>query len=98
MRFALVAVLLGSCASAPHETAWPAPHTREADGGESLAPHEARGATASKATEDDKPVAVTAVVTVPDAAAKVTPAAASPAAAATEEILQAEELVIEIDD
>lgn len=98
MRFALLAMLLGACASASHAPAWPKPHEAAIDGGESLAPHEARGVAVGKAAEDDKPAAPTAVATVPDAAAKATPAVASPAAAATEEMLQTEEIIIEIDD
>ncbi|CAN5426139.1 hypothetical protein BH11MYX1_BH11MYX1_24380 [soil metagenome] len=97
MRFTLLAALLCSCAGSSHAAAWPKAHERQVDGGESLAPHEARVVTASKAADDDKPAAPAAVTTTP-AATEAKPAAATPPAATSEEPIQAEEIIIEIDD
>ena len=101
MRFALVAVLVSACARTPHEPAWPAPHARDADGGESLAPHEARVvAVVSKGggAEDDKPVGPAATASPAATATTATAAAVTPPAAASDETIQTEEIIIEIDD
>ena len=100
MRFALLAVLLGACAGSSHEAAWPKGHTSETDGGESLAPHEAKVVVAATKADDDKPaaVAVTATPAVTTAEPASPGAAAVKPAAATEEVIQSEEIIIEIDD
>jgi hypothetical protein len=99
MRFALLAVLVAGCAGSSHEAAWPKGHTAETDGGESLAPHEARMVATAKPVDDDKPATPAAATAVPVATAtEATPDAVTPAAAAAEEVIQSEEIVIEIDD
>jgi len=98
MRFALLAVLLGACAGSSHEAAWPKGHTSETDGGESLAPHEAKVVVAATKADDEKPAAVAVTATPAATAINATPAAVTAPAAATEEVIQSEEIIIEIDD
>jgi hypothetical protein len=98
MRFALVLVLgacVGGSGTAPN---WPKQHEHDTDGGESLAPHVAAAtAVAAAASVEDKPA--DAVVTPAAVPAAATPAVTTPAATTpTEEPIQTEEIVIEIDD
>jgi hypothetical protein len=79
--------------------AWPRPGSRDADGGESLAPRAAARAIAAIVEDDrsaeraaaDRPAAAP----VPAASAGAAPAAATPA---QDEPLPSEEIVIEVDD
>lgn len=104
----MLVLALATCSMAcsgrgPAGPAWPKPATRDADGGESLAPRAAARAIAAR-VEDDRP-AEHAVADKP-AAAPVPAASAAPAvsaapAAATpaqDEPLPTEEIVIEVDD
>ena len=97
--FALV-LLLAACGGSSREPAWPKQHVSENDGGESLAPHGSRSAAvAITSTGDDEAKPATAAIEAkPAATADATPAAAVPAAPATEEVLQTEEIVIEVDE
>jgi hypothetical protein len=96
----LVIALLGCSHPRPTGPAWPELHARETDGGESLAPRAAARAIAA-AGEDDH-AADRAAGDKP--AAPATPASAPPEKPAagtvtvTEEPLNAEDLVIEVDD
>lgn len=105
IALALVPACGGSRARGP---AWPEPHAREADGGESLAPRQ-KGAVAAIEAAADAPSSVAD----PDAPAELDAGAEEPSLApATRpdlpaadapaddelEILEAEELVIEIED
>ena len=69
------------------------------EGGESLAPHEARvvAAVSKGGAEDDKPIGPPATAVTQPAAPAVT-SAVTPPAAASEETIQSEEIIIEIDD
>jgi len=104
----LVGVLAGTLAACggSHERgpAWPKLHASEPDGGESLAPRQPGSVAAIEEAEDATP-SVSAAAPAP--AAAITPAAA-PAArsdrpseappAREPDVLQAEEIIIEIDD
>jgi hypothetical protein len=98
LLLALAACSMACSGHGPAGPAWPKPATRDADGGESLAPRAAARAIAAIAEEDrpaeraaaDKPAAA------PVPAVGAAPAAA--AAAAQDEPLPAEEIVIEVDD
>jgi len=100
MRRALVLVVLTACAGASsHEPAWPKQHVSENDGGESLAPRQAHQVAAISKDEDvdAKPASVTPAA----APAAATTDAATPAATpapATDETINTEEIIIEIDD
>jgi hypothetical protein len=93
----LAAGLCGCSASASARPAWPKPHPRDSDGGESLAPRAAPRAVAAAAVEDDR--AVERVADRPSDIAPVLPASVSPAPAAPaeEEPITAEDIVIEVD-
>jgi hypothetical protein len=94
MRF--VALLLIAGCGHPSGPAWPKQHASDDDGGESLAPRAA--AISIAALQDDKP-AVAAVVAAPAAAAEAAPAVVAPAVTTpTDETLQTEEIIIEIDE
>ncbi|HEX7699099.1 MAG TPA: hypothetical protein VF403_00170 [Kofleriaceae bacterium] len=97
MRFAVVLVL-GACVGGSSATPkWPKQHLSEVDGGESLAPHVAAAQAIAAVTEDVKPAA-TAVVT-PATVPTTTPVVTTPAVTApTDETIQTEEIIIEIDD
>ncbi|MFT3696617.1 MAG: hypothetical protein QM831_25985 [Kofleriaceae bacterium] len=100
MRYLALVLLLG-CGAGSREPAWPKQHDPEADGGESLAPHGARSSSvAAVADDDDKPAeaAPAVVVAKPAAATEATPAAVTPAATPTDDTLQGEEIIIEVDD
>jgi len=81
--------------------AWPKQHARDTDGGESLAPHEARAVAAVEASPDDKSSATADTDTKP--AKATTPGTpigppATPSTPPTEEVpVQTEEVIIEID-
>jgi hypothetical protein len=102
MRWMFLLALAGSMACSvlgPAGPAWPKSASREADGGESLAPRAAARAIAA-IVEDDRPAEHAAVAT-PSAAPS--PAASAAAAApatppAQDEPLPSEEIVIEVDD
>ena len=104
MRRALVLVVASACAgSAAHGPAWPKQHVSENDGGESLAPHQSHQVAELGLSKDDddegKPAAV-APAAGSGAAATVTatPAAATTTPAPTDETINTEEIIIEIDD
>ena len=98
MRLALVIVVLAGCHARDHGPTWPTRADRGTDGGESLAPHQARSVTV--AADDDeaivdakptaeKPSAPTATVDAPKAPT-TTPT--------TEDSLFGEDITIEVDD
>lgn len=97
MRFAVVLVL-GACVGGSSATPkWPKQHLSEVDGGESLAPHVAAAQAIAAVTEDVKPAA--AVVVTPTTVPTTTPVVTTPAVTApTDETIQTEEIIIEIDD
>jgi hypothetical protein len=101
MRVVLLVVLLG-CAHS-HDPAWPKPSATDKDGGESIAPREARAVTAVEASPDETPSAEAAEATpakpAPSAGTPITPVAAPAAAtpSGAEDPLTTEEIVIEID-
>lgn len=92
-------VLLGACVgSSSTSPKWPKQHESETDGGESLAPHVAAAEAVAAVTEDVKPADAT-VVTPAVAPAATTPAVTTPAVTTpTDEPIQTEEIIIEIDD
>ena len=104
MRGGLLLIALLGC-SRPGSTgpAWPKPHAHDSDGGESLAPRAAARAIAS-AVEDDRPADRATGDKATAAPAAATPAAAAdkpagtPSVTVTEEPLNAEEMVIEVED
>jgi len=100
MRRALVLVFLTGCAgSAGNGPAWPKAHDAEADGGESLAPHTAKAvATIGVGVDLDeaKPaVAAPAATSAGTAEGSAAPAVTTPA---TDEVINTEEIIIEIDE
>jgi hypothetical protein len=104
MRRALVLLFMVGCAgSSAHGPVWPKQHVSENDGGESLAPHVSSQVAAIGITKDDddegKPAAVTPTAG-PAAAATptATPAATTPTQTPTDETINTEEIIIEIDD
>lgn len=101
MRRALVLVVLFGCAGASsHEPAWPKPHVSDNDGGESLAPHQAHQVAAVSKDDDAeaKPAAPAAEGTAPKTPEAATPAVTAPNQAPTDETINTEEIIIEIDD
>jgi hypothetical protein len=106
MRGGLLVIALLACSHpGPTGPTWPKTHTRDADGGESLAPRAAARAITA-AVEDDRPAdrAAGEKAAVAAPAGTVTPGATAekpattPSVTVTEEPLTAEEMVIEIDD
>jgi hypothetical protein len=102
MRRALVLVFVLGCAgSSAHGPAWPKQHDKQADGGESLAPHVSSQVAAIGITKDDddegKPAAVTPAPAAA-AAATATPAVTPPTQTPADETINTEEIIIEIDD
>jgi len=103
-RGLLVIALLGCSHPQPTGPAWPKAHARESDGGESLAPRAAARAIAAAVEDDhaadraagDKPAAASATATPSGAPSTDKPAAGT--VTVTEEPLNAEDLVIEVDD
>jgi hypothetical protein len=104
MRRALVLVVVSACAgSAAHGPAWPKPHVSENDGGESLAPHQAHSVAEIGLAKDDDDEGKPAVVTptagsAAAATGTVTPAVTTPTQTPTDETINTEEIIIEIDD
>ena len=97
MRLGLLVFALAACSSsASAKPAWPKTRPRDVDGGESLAPRAAARAVAAVADEDKPAVAPTATAGAPAPVDK--PAAATPAAPATDEPIITEEIVIEVED
>jgi len=103
MRRALVLVVVLGCAgSRAQGPAWPKQHVADNDGGESIAPHQSRQVAAiglDKDDDDAKPAAVTpseGVAAKPAEAA--TPAATATTQTPTDETINTEEIIIEIDD
>jgi hypothetical protein len=100
LLLALAACSMACSGRGPAGPVWPKPASREADGGESLAPRAAARAIAA-IVEEDRPAeraatAVPAAAPVPAASAgAAAPAAAAPA---QDEPLPTEEIVIEVDD
>jgi hypothetical protein len=97
MRFAVV-LLLGACIGGSSTTPkWPKQHVSDVDGGESLAPHVAAAQAVAAVTDDVKP-ADTAIVTPAVTPATTTPAVTTPVVTPTDETIQTEEIIIEIDE
>jgi hypothetical protein len=97
VRFAVVLVL-GACVGGSSATPkWPKQHVSDVDGGESLAPHVAAAQAIAAVTEDVKPAAA-AVVTPAVTPTATTPAVTTPAVTPTDETIQTEEIIIEIDE
>ncbi|MBL0219975.1 MAG: hypothetical protein IPQ07_39675 [Myxococcales bacterium] len=98
----VVCVLTAACGASPRgNPAWPKMADKEADGGESIAPHP--GATsivaATDTDDDDDDIKVVAAPTAatPAAAAAAAPAV-TPTVTAPEDTITIEEITIEIDD
>jgi hypothetical protein len=104
MRRALVLVVASACAgSAAHGPAWPKQHVAENDGGESLAPHQSHQVAEIGLTKDDDDEGKPATATTAAGSAAATTVTAAPAATTTtqtptDETINTEEIVIEIDD
>jgi hypothetical protein len=105
MRSGLLVILLAACSSsATAAPAWPKPHAAEADGGESIAPRAvARTVAAAGDADDDATEAsgerpAASPSSPAGAGTAERPAAAAPAAAAPDEPINGEEIVIEIED
>lgn len=104
MRRALVLVMVSACAgSSSHAPAWPKQHVSENDGGESLAPHQSHQVAEIGLTKDDddegKPAAVTPTAgSAAAATVTATPAATTTTQTPTDETINTEEIIIEIDD
>jgi len=91
-------IFLTACAPKDRGPAWPQRAERESDGGESIAPHEAKTIAAVKATEDvadAKPAVVKESAATPDA---VKPTITPTSPAAGDESLFGDDLTIEIED
>jgi hypothetical protein len=109
MRTAVLLLGLAACSARPPTgPAWPRSAARDADGGESLAPHAAARriaasttpATAAPTADDaqpaDKPAERPVAPTAPGSATSERPATSAPASA--DEPVNTEELVIEVED
>ncbi len=99
LLLALAAYSMACSGPGPTGPAWPRPASRDADGGESLAPRAAARAIAA-IVEDDRPSERAAAdrpaaAPVPAASVGAAPLAATPA---QDEPLPSEEIVIEVDD
>ncbi|MEP6866156.1 MAG: hypothetical protein ABJE66_36385 [Deltaproteobacteria bacterium] len=104
MHRAVVLLVASACAgSTAQGPAWPKQHVSENDGGESLAPHQSSQVAEIGVTKNDddegKPAAKTptanpATVTV-DA---ITPAVTPPTQTPSDDPVNTEEIIIEIDD
>ena len=102
-RFRILGGVLGgglvvsACStSTTNGPAWPKPHLRDRDGGESLAPHVAR-AIAAREVEVETPQASSS----PQAAALITEIATPivvPIVSAPEDVITTEDIVIEIEE
>jgi hypothetical protein len=97
---ALALVFLTACAgSAGNGPAWPKAHDTEADGGESLAPHTAKTvATIGVGVDVEEVKPATAAATVTPAGAAEGSAAPVATTPATDEVINTEEIIIEIDE
>ncbi len=98
----LTAALTAGCGASPRSNhAWPKMADKEADGGESLAPHPGAtsivAATDTDDDDDDIKVVVAPTAATPAAAAATTPAV-TPTVTAPEDTITVEEITIEIDD
>lgn len=98
----VVAVAVSAGCSHSGGPAWPKQHATDKDGGESLAPHEARAIAAVEASPDDKAAATSAAddskPAKPAPAAVRAPAATPGTPQPTDETpVQTEEVIIEID-
>jgi len=96
LLLALAAYSMACSGRGPAGPAWPRPASRDADGGESLAPRAAARAIAA-IVEDDRPAERAAAdrpaaAPVPAASAGASPAAATPA---QDEPLPSDEIVID---
>ena len=103
MRRALVLLFVVGCAgSSAHAPAWPKQHVSENDGGESLAPHVSSEVATIGLTKDDddegKPATTTVATPAPAATSTVTPTVTPAAQTPTDETINTEEIIIEIDD
>jgi hypothetical protein len=104
-RRALLAIaLFGLVGCAPHAAtgpAWPKAADSDKDGGESLAPHEAKQVTVAveKSEAEPKPVvAPAAPVVVPPTEGALAPVIAPSVSAPIEDTITTEDIVIEIND
>jgi hypothetical protein len=100
LLLALAACSMACSGRGPAGPVWPKPASREADGGESLAPRAAARAIAA-IVEEDRPAeraATAAPAAAPVPAASAGAAAPAAAAPAQDEPLPTEEIVIEVDD
>ena len=99
MRCALVLVFLTGCAGTGNGPAWPKAHETEADGGESLAPHTAKTVATLGVGVDDAEAKPAATVPTATPATAAEGSAATPATTpATDEVINTEEIIIEIDE
>jgi hypothetical protein len=97
MRRCWLLLVLAGCVHGSSSPAWPKSSSADDDGGESLAPRAAAHEVTAKA--DDSTDTPAAPATATPAAAPTTVPATTPAATTpTEEPVQTEEMVIEIED
>lgn len=100
LRCAFAIVLIAGCSARASSPAWPKSQPSEADGGESLAPHQASAVAAIEASadsDDTKAAAPEAPAAKPEKAEKAADKPAEPAAKEPE-VIMTEEIVIEIED
>ncbi len=90
---------LAACAPRPQGPTWPKRADRDLDGGESIAPHQARSVAAvtPDADEEAKPAAA-AVKDAPAATEAAKPAVAPIDPAASDDTLFIDDITIEIED
>ncbi len=101
MRLWLVIALSACVPQSSSGPAWPKQHESETDGGESLAPRESAKSIATAIEEDAKPVEKPAAPEAKPAAAAAPAAekpAEKPAVEKSEDPLQTEEIIIEVED
>jgi hypothetical protein len=105
MRLGFLVIALAACSPASTRPAWPKSTDHEVDGGESLAPRAAaRSSAASEADDDDGPSAPATAGAAggeraaPPGASLDRGSPANPSAPSPDEPVQAEDIVIEIDD
>jgi hypothetical protein len=101
MRWLFVVTALVGCAPRVGDgPAWPRQHFTDADGGESISPHQPRQTVvAAPRVEEAKPaVAKPTIVPAATPAVEALPPVISPTAQPTEETITTEDIIIEIDD
>ena len=101
-RWFLVLALAGCGAQHAQSPAWPKLHEAEKDGGESLAPHAAASSVASvEKGGDEEPTKPAATTTAPAAPATkdgAAPTGTAPTMIQEDVPVQAEDIIIELDD